>query len=438
MKTPRLLKLTAVALGLATALAGPTLAADPSAINWDGVPSTTLTLFYPAQSTYQWLHSPDHPGAPVVAAGGECLACHKGTEAKLGDKLVKANKLEPTPVEGKNGSVQLKTQIAYDNENAYFRFQWKTRNNHPGEAYPFLRFDGKEWKPYGNQRLAAAVRKGEQPAIYEDRFSIMIDDGGVPAFAKQGCWLTCHDGARDAPKQATTAEVQANPLYQAIKKNDVRKYLPSTRTDALASWNKGKSLDEINKIKAEGGFLDLIQWRAHRSNSVGMADDGYVLEFRNFDAGKNPFSSNLDAKTKQPKFMYDEKKTGKKALALDDIRKTSTALVRGQNAVPFDPNAGWKAGDLIPQYVVSREDAIGSAADNKQVKGVWKDGVWTLVWARPLNLANPDDKALKEGKAYNFAFAAHDDNMTSRGHFVSFPVTVGFGAKAAIEATKLK
>jgi len=28
--------------------------------------------------------------------------------------------------------------------------------------------------------------------------------------------------------------------------------------------------------------------------------------------------------------------------------------------------------------------------------------------------------------------------MTSRGHFVSFPVVVGFGAKAAIEATKLE
>jgi len=44
---------------------------------------------------------------------------------------------------------------------------------------------------------------------------------------------------------------------------------------------------------------------------------------------------------------------------------------------------------------------------------------------------------LKEGKVYNFAFAAHDDNMTSRGHFVSFPVTVGFGAKADIQAVKL-
>ncbi len=66
------------------------------------------------------------------------------------------------------------------------------------------------------------------------------------------------------------------------------------------------------------------------------------------------------------------------------------------------------------------EGAAGSAADNKDAKGVWKGGTWTVVWARKLNLANPDDKALREGRAYNFS------------------LTVGFGAKADIQATKLK
>jgi hypothetical protein len=352
--------------------------------------------------------------------------------------LVKANPLEPTPVAGKNGVIQLNLQIAYDNENAYFRAQWKTRNPYPGEAHPFVRYDGKEWKPYGFPKLDQVVQKGEQPGIYEDRFSIMIDDGGVPAFANQGCWLTCHNGERDNPKFATRAEVDANSLYQALKQSDVRKYLPSTRTDADASWDKGKSPDEIAKIKAAGGFLDLMQWRAHRSNPVGMADDGYVLEYRLSDAGGNPFGSNVDPKTHQPRFMYDEKKVGKKALKADDIRKMPTALIREQNAVPFDPNAGWKEGDLIPEYIVSREIARGSGADNKNVNGTWNNGTWTVVWTRPLNLTNSDDKALVEGKVYNFSFAVHDDNITTRGHHVSFPVTVGFGAKAAIEATRLK
>lgn len=434
----KLVNLTRVVLGIGAIVSAPALAADPATIDWKSVPTKTLTLFYPAQSTFQWLRGSGHPGAQVVDTGGACLTCHNGQEAKLGAKLVGANPLEPTPTAGKNGSVRLNVQVAYDNDNAYFRFQWQTQAKHPGEAYPTLRFDGKEWKNYGNQRLAGAVRKGEQPPIYEDRLSMMIDDGGVAGFASQGCWLTCHNGERDAPKQPTTAEVQANALLAALKKNDVRKYLPSTRTDALASWDQGKSLEEIAKIKAAGGFLDLIQWRAHRSNPVGMADDGYVLEYRNFDAGSNPFASNLDGKTRQPRYMYDAAKVGKNALTLEDLRKMQTAMVVGQNAVPFDPNAGWKEGDLLSQYYVSREIAKGSAADNKQVNGVWKGGTWTVVWARPLKLSNPDDKALQEGKVYNIGFAVHDDNMTSRGHHISFPVTVGFGAKADIQATRLK
>ncbi len=39
-------------------------------------------------------------------------------------------------------------------------------------------------------------------------------------------------------------------------------------------------------------------------------------------------------------------------------------LIREQNAAQFDPNAAWKEGDMIPEYLISREDANGSSADN--------------------------------------------------------------------------
>jgi hypothetical protein len=432
-------KAVALATTIAAAAAGcAMLASDPSRIDWSRVPTTTLTLFYPGQSSFQWLRGPEHPGAALVAQGTSCVTCHNGQEGKLGNKLVGANPLEPTPVSGKNGTVSLNVQVAYDNENAYFRFQWRTHAKGPGDAYPVYRFDGKQWSAYGQPRLHPAARKGEQPPIYEDRLSMLIDDGSVPGFANQGCWLTCHRGERDMPGQVGSADVLKNPLYAAIKRNDVRKYLPATRTDEQASWDKGKTVEEINKIKAAGGFLDLIQWRAHRSNPVGMADDGYVLEWRNFDAGRNPFTSNMNAKTRQPVYMYDATKAGARSLTDATMRKAGTGLIPGQNAVPFDPNAVWQAGDLLPQYYLSRTEAAGSAADNKNVKGVWKDGTWTVEWMRPLNLKNADDKALQDGKAYNFGFAVHDDNITTRGHQVSFPVTIGFGAKAAIEATRLK
>jgi hypothetical protein len=426
-----------LALGLALVAVGPALAADPANIDWGKIPDRTVTLFYPGQSSYQWLQNDhkDSKGAAAVKKGQSCVRCHEDEEKALGETLVKAGKLEPTPVKDKNGWVDLKVQAAYDAKNAYLRFQWKTRNPYAGSEHQYLRFDGKEWKVYGFPKLDAVVQEGKQPGIYEDRMSIMIDDGKVAGFSKQGCWLTCHDGERDMAKRASKADAQANPLLSAIKKNDLRKFLPATRTDPM-DWTSGKSLEEIAKIKAAGGFLDLIQWRAHRSNPVGMADDGYVLEYRNSDAGKNMFSGNADGKTHTPKFMWDAKKTGYKSITADQLRKGDHFLIREQNAVPFDPKAGWKEGDMVPDYVVSRTDASGSAADNNAI-AAWKDGMWTVVIIRPLGLGNADDKALKDGGVYNVGFAVHDDNITTRGHHISFPMTLVLGADADIKAVKL-
>ena len=422
-------------LGLSAIVAAPAMAADPASIDWSKIPATTVPLFYPGQSSYEWLRSAQHPGAPLVKDGKACTTCHTGKEKAMGDKLVKGGPLEPMPVKGKNGTVDLKVQAAYDAKNAYLRYQWKTQNPYPGTEYQYQRFDGKEWKTHGYPKLDKVVQEGKQPAIYEDRMTIMIDDGKVPMFAQQGCWLTCHEGERDMPKQFTKEEVAANALLTAIKKNDVRKYLPASRSNP-ADWKTGKPVEDIAKIKAAGGFVDLVQWRAHRSNPVGMADDGYVLEWRLFDAGKNMFSSNTEAKTKAPKFMWDAKKVGYKSITGDQLRKGEHFLMGEQNVVPFDPNAGWKEGDMLPRYVLSRADAKGSAADNNAI-GNWKDGMWTVVLVRPLGLANDDDKALKEGGVYNVGFAVHDDNITTRGHHVSFVKTLGFGAKADIQAIKL-
>ena len=424
-------------LGAAVLAATSAIAADPAKIEWAKVPAASVALFYPGQSSYEWLNN-DHKGdkgRKAVRGGSTCVKCHDGEEKELGDKLVKGGPLEPTPVKGKHGSVDLKVQVAYDAKNAYFRLQWKTQNPYPGIEHQYLRFDGKEWKVYGYPKLDKVVQEGKQPGIYEDRMTIMIDDGKVPGFAKQGCWLTCHDGERDMPKVVSNEDAQANALLKAIKKNDLRKYLPATRSDPL-DWASGKSPEEIAKLKAAGAFVDLIQWRAHRSHPVGMADDGYVLEYRNSDAGKNMFSGNSDSKTHTPKFMWDQKKVGYKSITAEQLRKGEHFLIREQNAVPFDPNAGWKAGDMIPDYLVSREDAGGSAADNNAIAS-WKDGMWTVVIIRPLGLANSDDKALKDGGVYNVGLAVHDDNITTRGHFVSFTRTLGFGVKADIQAVKL-
>ena len=429
--------------GMSLLAAGPVMAAEPAAVDWSSVPATEVKLFYPGQSSFQWLRSEEHKRANQKTAEGEaCLGCHEGESEDIGNKIASGERLDEADLDDKQGVIDLKVQAAQDGKNLYWRFQWKTKNPYPGRAHPHLKYDGKEWKPFGYPQLHAEVQEGRQPAIYEDRLSIMVDDGTVPMFAEQGCWLTCHDGERDMQDKAMADDVKAHPLLgKVLKKNDVRKFLPSTRTDEEATWDQTKSVEEIAKLKKEGQFVDLMQWRAHRSNIAGMADDGYVLEYRLFDKGKNMFSSNNDKAKHQPKYMYDAKKVGVKSVTEKTLRDPSMpyALVPGENAVPFDPKAGWKAGDMVPAYNVSAKAAKDSAADNNAVKGEWRDGMWTVVWQRPLDTGHPeDDKILKVGGVYTIGLAVHDDNITTRGHHVSWPLTLGIGAKADIEAVEAK
>ena len=51
------------ALGIVSAIllsasAAPVLAADPQAIDWSKIPTKAIVLFYPGQSTYNWLAAP--------------------------------------------------------------------------------------------------------------------------------------------------------------------------------------------------------------------------------------------------------------------------------------------------------------------------------------------------------------------------------------------
>lgn len=434
--------LLGVSIGLLIAFSNsvPVWSAPPA--DWSAVPIRTVKLFFPGQSSYQWLRSPGHKRADKkVIEGDSCVSCHEGEEADMGQVIVSGETLEPHPIEGKQAVIDLDVQAAYDGDDAYFRFQWKTRNDYPGIAHPHWRFDGKDWKQIGWPRLHKKVWDEGQPAIYEDRLSMMVDDGSVPMFAEQGCWLSCHTAMRDMPDVAKGDDVKAHPLLgEGLHKKDVRKYLPGSRSDDDASWDKTKTAEEIAQLKASGGFVDLMQWRGHRSRPIGMADDGYVLEYRLTDAGKNIFSKNWDKEKKQPKYMFDEQKVGFKSRTMEQIRDTSqpSSIIVEENAVAFDPDAGWKEGDMIPEYYVSRDMAKESAADNSDVQGTWENGVWTVVWVRKMDTGHPeDDKILKEGNAYTFNFAVHDDNLTTRGHHASFPMTVGFGAEADIEAVKV-
>jgi hypothetical protein len=162
-------------LSLAVIGIGSALAADPARINWSKIAMVNVPLFYPGQSTYEWLRSDAHKGAvKEFKRGDSCLSCHdeKDAEKDIGNKIVKGGRLEPTPVAGKSGFKELKVQAAYDAKNAYLRFQWETDNGYPGTEHQYLRFDGKEWKVWGYPKLDKIVQDRLEPALYEDRMTL--------------------------------------------------------------------------------------------------------------------------------------------------------------------------------------------------------------------------------------------------------------------------
>ena len=110
-----IMKRAALFLGVAALITGPAFAGDPATVNWSNVPTKTIKLFWPGQATYQWLRSPAHKRADMQTKEGQaCVACHKGEEEEIGKKLVGGHDLEPMPVEGKNGLINLKFQVNND------------------------------------------------------------------------------------------------------------------------------------------------------------------------------------------------------------------------------------------------------------------------------------------------------------------------------------
>ena len=124
---------TSIGMALAAQASLPAWSAPPA--DWSQIPTKSVVLFYPGQAGLQWVRSPDHKRANKQTLAGEaCVSCHEGEEVDIGKLTVSGERLEPAPIDGKNGSVELKVQVAYDGENAYFRFQWPTLMNRAGES----------------------------------------------------------------------------------------------------------------------------------------------------------------------------------------------------------------------------------------------------------------------------------------------------------------
>ncbi len=314
----------------------------------------------------------------------------------------------------------LQVKAAYDGQKIYFRYRWPV--DRPSIFHDVFVYQDGEWEERGGEAI------GPDPDfLVEDRVAMMIDDGSVPLFSRYGGYITIGDklttftGAPESEEERT-------------------KYLPATRTDPN-DFEAVRPESDLEALREAGYFIDLWQWRANRSNPINLGDDGFVAEERSGDAGTGPYTTNWDKASDQPTFMFDEARTGQKALNINDIIAgkygfDDTYYLSPETAVAFDPNAGWQNGDTLPRRVLRAES--GSRADVVvATQARWEDGFWDVTLVRDMDTGNTlDDKIFQDRGSYDLAFAVFRNASTMRWHYVSLPISLGLEAEAQLVAKR--
>lgn len=239
---------TPLGLGIAAAALlwlAPPAAHAASAVNWAKATETQVTLLYPGQSSWEWvMTAKDHSGATKFREGKNCRSCHEGEQKAIGEKIVKGEKLEPTPPAGKPPTLTLKVATARDDERLYFRLRWT------GAAAGSTKLDPK----------------------YTARVTVMLDDGHVKEATRAGCWGSCHDDAAG--------------MASAPKGGNITKYLTASRTKVSRSGGgeNFKPAADLGRMLRAGNSLEYWQARLNPGKPA-QAIGGYILEKRHELAG---------------------------------------------------------------------------------------------------------------------------------------------------------
>ncbi|HIJ38973.1 MAG TPA: cytochrome c-552 precursor, partial [Rhodospirillaceae bacterium] len=225
------------------ALAAAALWAAPAgAVDWAGVAGKDVTMFYPGQAPFEWvLTGTEHSGAPVFKDGKNCHECHdlpgKSEAATMGKKIAAGEKLEPTPIAGKAGSITANIKVAKDADKLYVRLE-----------FPDTPVAGAKMDPDNAVKV-----------------TMMLDNGKVPEFARMGCWATCHDNLATMPSGGT---------------GDTSKYIKQSRVKMTRQGGADvKPADELEKLRADGVFLEYWQAKLNPGKPA-VAVDGFILDKR--------------------------------------------------------------------------------------------------------------------------------------------------------------
>jgi len=324
-------------------------------------------------------------------------------------------------------NTELKVKAAFNDQYMFFQFNWPAEE---GIYHDYLTFQDGKWVAHGGSAYGP-----REDGFYEDRLSFLVDKGNVKDFETLGCYVTCHEGLRFTSTMATEEEIADVPLL--ADKADIRKYINETRSSP--HWSKIKSEEELSKLRELGIFLDFWHWRAHRSDPIGYSDDQWVLEYRNSDGGKGPYTTNWNSDNEQPAYMFDPDIVGFTALDWDDVSNHRLTqddyfYISEDIAVEFDPELDWQEGDVIPRRLLRTPDESRATITSNSK---WEDGQWSLELKRLLDTGYPeDDIALVPGQNYNIGYAVHKNASGSRWHYISSRKTLGLGIDADVTAIR--
>lgn len=229
-------------------------------VDWQTIPSRKVTLFYPGQASWEWLLT-DHKGAAQIKSGQFCAQCHEGSQDEMGRTLASGILLEPAPIAGKIGAIDVDVKTAYDRDNLHIRLEW----------------------------IAGATPGNKPFPDFESMASIMLDDGQVPEMTRAGCWGACHD--------------DVNGMASAEAGKRINKYLVKSRTKMTRKGGADtiKSAAELKSLFDAGFFAEIWQAQLSRGQAAKVLD-GTILETRR---DHNPANVSVTAEFNNGKWSAD-------------------------------------------------------------------------------------------------------------------------------------
>lgn len=288
---------------------------DSSGVNWEKAPERLINIFYPGQSSMEWILGKNHSGKRAFKSGDRCFECHDEETIDIGE-LVVSGEHEYLPetetvIPDKRGSIPVSVRAIHDGETLTMRFQFPETAHTPA---PFI--DG-----------------GKMDTENQIKLGIMFSTDDVTYADRAGCWGTCHHDAKGMPHAPTAEDLAASALALNLEKG-VSKYLTESRTKIEIKGRGGKKLGGWDKLKEEADikaeleanhFMDLIRYQA----GTGKIEDGYILEQRYMDGGQGAeFTSSLSDGTWTilMKRKLNSDKPGDISLATDQVYNLGFAI----------------------------------------------------------------------------------------------------------------